>query len=62
MKRASNLMKAEIREAIAGIDSELAKLERTHGENVDMGRGPATTIRFRSSMMVPKSCFSPPAT
>jgi hypothetical protein len=36
MKRASNLTKAEIREAIAGIDSELAELERTHGANVDM--------------------------
>jgi hypothetical protein len=28
--------KAEVREAIAAIDSELARLERTHGENVDM--------------------------
>ena len=36
MKRASNLTKAEIREAIARIDSELEELERTHGENVDM--------------------------
>ena len=36
MKRASNLTKAEIREAIARIDSELEELERTHGGNVDM--------------------------
>jgi hypothetical protein len=31
-----HLTKAEIRDAIAGIDSELAELERPHGENVDM--------------------------
>jgi hypothetical protein len=31
-----HLTKAEIRDAIAGIDSELAELERIHGENVDM--------------------------
>jgi hypothetical protein len=36
MKRTSNLTKAEVREAIAAIDRELAELERTHGENVDM--------------------------
>jgi hypothetical protein len=31
-----HLTKAEIRDAIARIDSKLAELERTHGENVDM--------------------------
>jgi hypothetical protein len=31
-----HLTKAEVREAIAAIDSELAQFERTHGENVDM--------------------------
>jgi hypothetical protein len=31
-----HLTKAEIRDAIARIDSELAELERTHGENLDM--------------------------
>ena len=36
MKRTSNLTKAEIREVIARIDSELEELERTHGGNVDM--------------------------
>jgi hypothetical protein len=36
MKQASNLTKAEIREAIAGIDSELAELERTHEGSLDM--------------------------
>jgi hypothetical protein len=36
MKRASNLTKAEIRDAITRIDSELAELERTHGEKLNM--------------------------
>jgi hypothetical protein len=31
-----HLTRVEIRDAVAGIDSELAELERTHVENVDM--------------------------